>query len=122
MAKHPIQPIELVNGVERFKMNAIVHFLLDAGPYDLNMLAARTFSREDREQFVQLIGFSWSGASDCSEMSNEVMNAAQRMHNKGETEEAARLRALQDLLAETQAYAQTAADALEEILVDARDD
>ncbi len=91
MAKHPIQPIEVVDGVTRFKMNAIVHFLLDAGPYDLNMLARRSFPRDDREQFTQLIGYSLSGASELDHMTDETLDAARRMHEEGETEQDARM-------------------------------
>ena len=44
-AKHPIQPIvKDEHGTDRFKKNAIVEFLLDRGPYDLNKLAAMGFS------------------------------------------------------------------------------
>lgn len=45
----------------RFKENSIVRFLLDGGPFDLNMLARMPFSVEDREQFAQLIGYSLEG-------------------------------------------------------------
>lgn len=44
-AKHPLQPLVLNDdGVVRFKPNAIVRFLLDAGPYDLNKLAMMPWS------------------------------------------------------------------------------
>ena len=39
MNQHPMQPIELDDGVIRFHKNAIVSFLLDAGPFDMNQLA-----------------------------------------------------------------------------------
>lgn len=77
---HPIQPVvQDENGRRRFKENAIVRFLLDAGPFDMNTLACREFSREDREQFAQLIGYSLSGASELSYVSDEVINAAEAM-------------------------------------------
>jgi hypothetical protein len=44
-------------GTLRFKENAIVCWLLDAGPFDMNVIAAR----EDRRQFAQLLGYSVSG-------------------------------------------------------------
>lgn len=44
----------------RFKANAIVRHLLDAGPFDMNQLAMMKFPREDREQFAELIGYSLS--------------------------------------------------------------
>jgi hypothetical protein len=60
--EHPMQPIVRdKHRTMRFKSNAIVRFLLDAGPFDMNKLATMPFSREDREQFAQLIGYSVSG-------------------------------------------------------------
>lgn len=76
--KHPIQPIgKDEHGVVRFKRNAIVCHLLDHGGIDLNQIAALNFSREDQEQFAQLIGYSHSGAHDLSYMSSEVLAAAE---------------------------------------------
>ena len=65
MTRHPRQPVVVdKNGVHRYKRNAIVCFLLDDGPFDMNHLARiSTFTDEDREQFAQLIGYSVSGAS-----------------------------------------------------------
>jgi hypothetical protein len=63
--QHPIQPLETDgNGTIRFKANAIVRFLLDAGPFDMNKLFLMPFTVEDREQFAQLIGYSLSGFSE----------------------------------------------------------
>lgn len=62
-----MQPIEIDNhGVARFKANRIVCFLLDSGPFDMNILARMNFSDEDRQQFAQLIGYSVSGFGDLS--------------------------------------------------------
>lgn len=75
--KHPIQPLEKdSNNILRFKQNAIARFLLDAGPFDLNQLASRPFSQEDREQFAQLIGYSLAGFSELSYVSNETYDKA----------------------------------------------
>jgi hypothetical protein len=42
---HPMQPTVIDgHGVLRFKQNAIVRFLLDAGPHDLNQLGVMQFS------------------------------------------------------------------------------
>lgn len=99
MAKHPIQPIEVDDkGVARFKANKIVQHLLDAGPVDLNQIAMVDFTRDDRQQFTQLIGYSLSGASDLSEMTDETLDAARRMHEEGETEQEARTNVLRDKL------------------------
>lgn len=80
MKPHPIQPlITDQHGVIRFKANAIVQYLLDNGGIDMNKLAIKGFSREDHEQFAQLIGYSHSGAHDLSYMSSEVLDAAEKM-------------------------------------------
>lgn len=77
-AKHPIQPL-VVNpdGVTRFKENAIVRYLLDNSSITLNHIAARGFTDEDRQQFAQLIGYSLSGYSDLSYVTDEAYTAAE---------------------------------------------
>lgn len=61
----PHQPIrEDSNGVQRFRENAIVRYLLDNGSTDMNKLAVLSFPREDRIQFAQLIGYSVCGFGD----------------------------------------------------------
>ena len=65
--KHPRQPTALdEHGTLRFKSNAIVRYLLDNGPFDMNHLAVQDFSDEDRCQFAQLIGYSECGYEDLS--------------------------------------------------------
>ncbi|MFV1539480.1 MULTISPECIES: hypothetical protein [unclassified Phaeobacter] len=93
----PIQPlIEDSHGVLRFKANAIVQHLLDNGGIDLNQIATMDFSREDREQFAQLIGYSWGGACDLGYMSDEVLDAADVMHKSGKSEAEARADTLRE--------------------------
>lgn len=76
-AKHPLQPLVVeADGVVRFKGNAIVRALLDVGPLDMNKLAVLPFSREDREQFAQLIGCTLSGFGELSYVSDETYEAA----------------------------------------------
>ena len=59
---HPNQATYIdEHGTERFSMNAIVRFLLEAGKFDLNELSLMPFSDEDRRQFAQLIGYSVGG-------------------------------------------------------------
>ena len=60
-------------GVIRFRENAIVRALLDFATnrpepdrMSLNEIARTSFSREDREQFAQLIGYSVSGFGELS--------------------------------------------------------
>lgn len=69
----PLQPVHRDDsGVIRFRKNAIVSFLLDAGPFDMNQLAAMPFSDEDREQFASLIGYSVSGFGELPYVSDET--------------------------------------------------
>jgi hypothetical protein len=75
--KHPIQPLELdSHGTLRFKANKIIRWLLDTGKIDLNEIAMQGFPANDHEQLAQLIGYSHSGASDLSYMSDEVIDRA----------------------------------------------
>ena len=81
LVMHPVQPlIDTESGDVRFKENKIVTYLLDNGGIDLNQIAQLDFSREDREQFAQLIGYSYSGASDLSYMSDEVLSVAESVY------------------------------------------
>ena len=88
--KHPIQPlVEDGQGVVRFKENKIVSYLLDntytkeGKSINLNDIARMNFDREDREQFAQLIGYSYSGACDLGYMSTEVLETANKIYEEG---------------------------------------
>ncbi len=78
--KHPMQPIEWDgHGVIRFKQNAIVRDLLDWASergMDLTTIAAMRVSADDWTQFMQLIGYSVSGAGDVSGFSRTVLAKA----------------------------------------------
>ena len=75
--RHPTQPLEAdADGFRRFKANSIVRYLLDSGPSDLNRIHAMDFSQEDREQFVQLIGYSYAGFGELDYVSPETYEAA----------------------------------------------
>lgn len=75
---HPVQPLIVdADGVMRFKANAIVRFLLNAGPFDMNHLALMPFTQEDREQFAQLIGYSLSGFGELSYVTDETYARAE---------------------------------------------
>jgi hypothetical protein len=77
MAKHPMQPLcQNGDGVVRFKANAIVRYLLDAGPFDLNQLTLIPFAQEDWEQFIQLIGYSLAGFGELSYIPDETYDKA----------------------------------------------
>jgi hypothetical protein len=69
--EHPDQPIEMVDGVARFKRNPIVDFLLKMGPFDLNQISHMLYENsnwtvDDYTQLMQLIGYSVSGYGDLS--------------------------------------------------------
>ena len=82
---HPQQPIRNVDqGVERFRANAIVRYLLDNGGIDLNDLAVMPFPREDLIQFAQLIGYSVSGFGELNYVDEASYQEAIRP--RGETE------------------------------------
>lgn len=75
MQKQPMQPLYKDNeGIVRFRENAIVQYLLDAGPFNMNQLAMMPFRQEDKEQFAQLIGYSLSGFGDLSYVSDKTYN------------------------------------------------
>lgn len=80
--KRPNQPTYTdQHGVERFDSNRIVRLLLDVGGLDMNKLATMDFSNDDRAQFAQLIGYSVSGWSDLSYVSDTMWDRleAERM-------------------------------------------
>jgi hypothetical protein len=94
----PLQPIYKDEyGTMRFKENAIVRYLLDNGGIDMNKLASLSFPQTDREQFASLIGYSLSGFSELSYVSDESYAAAESM-SKGEIEVYARNKELRDQL------------------------
>jgi hypothetical protein len=79
---HPLQPlIQDQHGTLRFKANAIVQFLLEHGPHDLNKLALMDFSDEDRIQFAQLVGYSLSGFSELSYVDDATYEQAEQLKN-----------------------------------------
>lgn len=95
--RHPIQKIE--SG--RFVPNKIVQHLLDWATergMGMNELALMGFSKSDRQQFAQLIGYSLSGyGSLIGYVDDDAFNAALKMAD-GMSEEEARIEVLQDEL------------------------
>jgi hypothetical protein len=79
VTKYPMQPIVEVDGIIRFKENAIVSFLLDNGGIDMNKISALGFSQEDRVQFAQLIGYSLSGFHELSYVPDDIALLASRI-------------------------------------------
>ena len=99
--KHPIQPlISDEHGTTRFKANSIVRLLLDSGPFDMNDLARQGFSDDDFVQFAQLIGYSLSGFSELSFVSDEYYDVAVKV-SRGQDPRDAEIAALQTRLGDT---------------------
>lgn len=82
-AKNKMQPMIIDNnGVIRFKENEIVRYLLNNGGIDLNKITLKEFSKDDRAQFAQLIGYSFSGFGELEYVKNKVYNKAKKKYNK----------------------------------------
>lgn len=96
--KHPIQPIETdAAGNPRFKENAIVRYLLEHGPHDMNHLARKEFSKEDRQQFAQLIGYSLRGYGELNYVDDDAYEAAEQI-SQGKPELQAKVEVLEQKL------------------------
>jgi hypothetical protein len=97
--KNPIQPLAKDHlGTLRFKSNKIVEHLLEIGSdhgHDLNKIACMNFSKDDRQQFAQLIGYSLGGYGELSYVDNDAYNAAEEMANGAESEDKARIKCLE---------------------------
>lgn len=97
--EHPLQPIVVdEHGSPRFKSNAIVQHLLDAGGIDMNMLARMPFEQNDREQFAQLIGYSLGGFSELSYVRDVTYETALKQSKAEKTEQQARIEVLESKL------------------------
>ncbi len=88
--EHPMQPIGFdghanehsPQGQPRFKANKIVKFLLDSGPFDLNMLCSMPWSKEDYTHLMQLIGYSVDGYGELSTSPDELVAKADEIAAK----------------------------------------
>lgn len=86
--KQPMQPMMRdARGTARFHGNAIVRWLLDEATAgrktNLNDIATREFSQDDRQQFAQLIGYSLSGYHELPYVSDESARvASQAAHDQ----------------------------------------
>lgn len=84
--RQPMQPVFTdERGHDRFRMNSIVDYLLLNAGIDLNRLAMQPFPREDQMQFAQLIGYSLSGYSELSYVTDESYEAACKLAKRGES-------------------------------------
>lgn len=89
MSKHPMQPLELVDDVLRFKQNNAVNALYEIfkektgmDPWH-TMLSHPEVTKEDLCQFAQLIGYSHSGTTSLNYMDDQTWYAAQTVYNDG---------------------------------------
>ncbi len=72
--KHPIQPIEAdEHGRMRFKENKIISDAVAEERIDLNAIARRGYSDEDRAQLSMLIGYSVSGFGELSHVPRDLV-------------------------------------------------
>lgn len=85
--EHPLQPLHVVNGVLRFKENAIVRKMLEIttahgfGPNEIvEAVSEGKFPEEDRLQLNMLIGYSHSGIPNMPDLKWE---AALNAYNEG---------------------------------------
>lgn len=101
----PIQPLAKdEHGVMRFKPNTIVRYLLGHGGLNLNDLTrVGHFPDEDWEQFAQLIGYSLSGFSELSYVSNKTYRAAELMSKEPRSDLEARDASLREVLGKMRA-------------------
>ena len=77
--RHPMQKVYRDReGTLRFRENGIVSTLLDSGPFTMNSLATIKFSRADREQFAQLIGYSVSGIGELEYVKRKTLKKADK--------------------------------------------
>ena len=97
MIKHPVQPIILSDsGVERFKENKIVSYILNNGGINMNHLACQDFEQNDRIHFAQLIGYSVYRWGELSYVSDEDWSAAQaRKYSPSDSDDAIRIEGLE---------------------------
>ena len=97
--KNSIQPLyEDEHGTLRFKENAIVRYLLDKGPFDLNDLSAKSFGDEEWSHFAQLIGYSLGGYGSLSYSNDETYAIASSMHDNKKSEMGTRLEYYENLV------------------------
>lgn len=80
---HPMQPLVWADDTIRFKENKLVSHLLAIAPIDLNMIEIMAqsgmISREDSDQFLQLIGYSVSGYGDLSRVNKNIVRLADEL-------------------------------------------
>lgn len=100
--KNPIQPLLPEDGGGlRFKSNKIVEHVYDFAEkngLELNKIAMMDFSDDDRQQFAQLLGYSFGGYGNLNCVDGDAYSAAQNIAN-GQEQSVARINALEHELA-----------------------
>lgn len=96
-----MQDIVMIDNILRFKENKIVSDVLDNSYLDLNKIAMRDYTDEERMQFAQLIGYSVSGYCDLSYVSYDSCEIADLIHYEGLSDKDAEIKHLKKLLTET---------------------
>lgn len=77
--EHPMQPlVRYPDGALRFQENQIVKFLLEQGPFDMNLIGEMDFCQADREQFAQLIGYTLQGFGQLPYVSDATWDKADK--------------------------------------------
>ncbi len=77
-SSQPMQPIEYVGDVIRFRSNAIIDRLCRERIIDLNRIAIWDVPAADKEQFWQLLGYSVSGFGDLSFVRKKTVRKADK--------------------------------------------
>lgn len=96
-----MQDIVKIGNILRFKENRIVSDVLDNSYLDLNKIAMRDYTDEERMQFAQLIGYSLGGYSELGYVSDDSCEIADLMHYEGLSDKDAEIKHLKKLLTET---------------------
>lgn len=84
MSRQPVQPMQPIvfdkHGTARFQENRIINWLFNTGQLSLNMIAIdapeQHFSRNDRMQLAQLLGYSVGGFADLNYSTDEAIAEA----------------------------------------------
>ena len=71
-----MRPLVDVNGVIRFKRNAVVRWLFEQGHFNLNRIPVDELPLEDVEEFWQMLGYSVSGYGELSFIRPETVAEA----------------------------------------------
>lgn len=81
--EHPIQPLTKGTGeILRFKENEIIRMLELTGKINLNEIVGEDFSDEDKQQLMQLLGYSLSGYADLPFVTDKAVANAEELYKE----------------------------------------